>query len=165
MTPMGLILLLGGLALLLVLAEVLLPTSGILGVAGLVCAAAAIGVCFYVNRWLGLGVLLGAIGLAPVVMGALINLWPRTPMGRRILLPSTTTVPLPPPVYIGQVGVTMAALRPGGEVEFAGEAEAAGGRPVRVEAVSEHGLIPPGTRVKVVALVEGRARVRPVAEA
>jgi len=163
MTPLGLILVLCGLTLVLVLAEVILPTHGLLGLLGLACAAGAVGVCFFVNRWLGLGVLLACVVVAPVLAGAFLNIWPRTPLGRRVVLPSTVTVPLPPPVYIGQVGVTRAALRPAGEVEFVGDAATPPGEPVRVEAVSEFGLIPPGTRVKVVALVEGRPRVRPVA--
>ena len=163
MTPLGLILVLCALTLLLVAAEAVLPTHGLLGLLGMTCAAAAVGVCFYVNRWLGLGVLLTSRIAAPVLAGAFLNLWPRTPLGRRIFLPPTTTVPVPPPVYIGQVGVTRAALRPGGEVEFVRDAPTPPGELVRVEAISEFGLIPPGTQVKVVALIEGKPRVRPLA--
>jgi membrane-bound ClpP family serine protease len=162
MTPLELILTLCALTLVLVAAEAVLPTHGVLGIMGMACAAVAVGVCFYVNRWLGLGVLLAGIIATPILATVFLNVWPRTNLGRRIFLPTTTTVPLPPPVYIGQVGVTRAALRPGGEVEFLKESLDPAGEPACIEAVSEHGLIPAGTRVKVVALIEGKPRVRPL---
>jgi len=168
MTPLALIILLAALAVALIVAELLLPTHGFLAMSGMVCAAASIGICFLVNKWLGLGVCVAAIALGPVIAALFITYWPRTPLGRRVVLPPTTTVPLPPPVYIGQVGVARAALRPTGEVEFDAQPGAGAGPlnlPVRVEAVSELGLIAAGTKVRVVALMNGKPRVRPVTEA
>jgi membrane-bound ClpP family serine protease len=47
--------------------------------------------------------------------------------------------------------MTVSELRPMGWCEFDGQ---------RLEAMSEHGIVPPGTRITVVALVNQRPTVR-----
>jgi membrane-bound serine protease (ClpP class) len=59
----------------------------------------------------------------------------------------------PLPVQIGEVGVAVSEMRPGGECEFAGR---------RLEAYSDHGIISAGTRVQVVSIDNRRPVVRAV---
>ncbi|MCC6424924.1 MAG: hypothetical protein IT447_15735 [Phycisphaerales bacterium] len=143
------VLLIGGLA--LMIGELLLPTHGILGVLGAGLVIAAIGVCFTINQWLGVVVMLASVGVAPFAAGWAMKIWPKTPLGRKMVLPEVRSIPLPPAAHIGQEGTTRSDLRPTGEVEFDGK---------RVEAASELGWIPAGSRVKIVAIDEGLPRVR-----
>jgi membrane-bound ClpP family serine protease len=135
----------------LLIAEVLLPSHGLLGVGAAGCILVAIFVAMRQNAWAGLGLLLVVASLSPLAWMAFVKIWPRTPIGRRIILPPVAHETQSPPVCVGQAGVTMSELRPIGVCEFDG---------VRVEAHSEHGIVPPGTAVKVVALVNNRPMVR-----
>lgn len=145
------VLLAGGLTLLI--GELLLPTHGILGVLGAGLVIAAIAVCFTINQWLGVAVMLAAVGFAPFAAGWAMKIWPKTPLGRRLVLPEVRSIPLPPAAHIGQIGITRSDLRPTGEVDFDGR---------HVEAASELGWIPAGSRVRIVAMDEGLPRVRPI---
>jgi membrane-bound serine protease (ClpP class) len=153
MDPILLILLLVGVGVVLLIGEALLPTHGIVGAAGVLCFIGAIGVCFYINRWLGLGVSVAAVALSPFLVSGFIHVWKRSRIGRRIIMPPIESTLPPPEVHIGQTGVAFSELRPMGECDF-------GDR--RVEALSEHGLIKPGTKVKVVAFTNGKATVRAI---
>ena len=140
MYPGYLAILLASVGIVLLLAEVLLPTHGVLGFLGIVGLFGAIGVCFWIDQWLGLGVLLAAMIASPFVATWMINLWPRTPVGKRLILrplaPSQEPTPL---VTLGQTGVAISELRPMGECDF-------GDR--RLEAISEYGMIAAGQQVK-----------------
>lgn len=133
----------------LMIAEILLPTHGILGAGGVLACLAGLVLCFVWSVWLGLGVFVGGVVAAPLIGAWWIRIWPRTPMGRRIVLPPAETRPEPLPVQIGQRGIAISDLRPTGVCEFDGR---------RVEATSEIGIISAGQVVSVVN-VDGR---RPV---
>jgi hypothetical protein len=79
--------LLFGIGIALLLGELLLPTHGILGVLGAGGVVAAIVVCYMMNVWLGTGVLLAAMIVTPFAGTAAVKLWPKTPIGRRVVLP------------------------------------------------------------------------------
>lgn len=145
------VLLVGGLALLL--GELLLPTHGILGILGAGLVIAAVGVCFTINQWLGVAVMLATVGISPFAAGWAMKIWPKTPLGKKVVLPDVRSIPRPPAVHIGQVGTTRSDLRPTGEVDFDGR---------HVEAASELGWIPVHSTVKIVAIDEGLPRVRQV---
>ncbi|HEV2296637.1 MAG TPA: NfeD family protein [Tepidisphaeraceae bacterium] len=143
--------LLFGIGVALLLAELLLPAHGIIGVLGGLVIAAGIIVCYVIGFWLGTGVLLGLAILSPFIGAATVRIWPRTPIGRRVVLPPVVD-PLPPPrVRIGQTGVAVSELRPMGTCEFGDS---------RLEAISEYGMIEPGREVAVVALTNNRPIVR-----
>jgi membrane-bound ClpP family serine protease len=148
-TTLGIMLLACGVVLLV--GELLLPTHGILGIVGLLCFGGALGVVFYLNKWLGLALFFAAIVASPFLFSIMMKLWVRTPVGRRIILQPQQTLIRPAAVNIGQVGTTTSELRPIGECEF-GE--------MRLEVVSELGMIAPGTRVRVIAISNGRPMVR-----
>lgn len=145
--------LLFGIGIALLLAELLLPAHGIIGVLGGLVIAAGIVVCYRIAFWLGTGVLLAAAILTPFVGAATARMWPKTPIGRRIVLPPIIDATPAPTVHIGQSGVAVTELRPMGTCEFDGG---------RLEAISEYGMIEPGRPVKVVALTNNRPTVRAI---
>jgi membrane-bound ClpP family serine protease len=154
MTPAVLTITLFAVGLVLLAAEVLLPTHGVLGVMAAGCIVWAIGLCYWIDPWLGVGAFLVTLALTPVGLWAAMKIWPKTPIGKRLFLqPDRTESPAMPPVSVGQAGVAVSALRPMGECDFGD---------LRLEVMSEHGMIAPGRKVRVVAISGGHAVVRPV---
>lgn len=153
MDPISISLLLVAGAIVLLVGELLLPTHGVLGFAGLLCLAGAIGATFYVNRWLGLSVFLAAVIASPFLWSIGIRLWERSPVGRRLILqPSDPSRPVIP-VKIGQIGIAASELRPMGECDFGDQ---------RLSVTSDRGIIRAGQKVRVVAVVSGLPTVRVV---
>lgn len=150
-TTLAILLLAGGVALLLV--EMLLPTHGLLGIVGAAALVAAVFVSFREDRRLGLGLAVALVALAPFGAMLWVKVWPRTAVGKRMILAPVKSEPAAPPVRIGQSGVTVTELRPMGVCEFGDE---------RFEARAERGTIGSGERVEVIALVDGRPTVRPL---
>ncbi|MGN6727126.1 MAG: NfeD family protein [Tepidisphaeraceae bacterium] len=141
------------LAVLFFAAEMFIPSHGILSVLAIACLLGVVGLCFVLDRWLGIGAVIALVVLGPIGLSAGVTLWQKTPLGRRMVLTTTGGTLDAPAVLVGSVGRTLTELRPMGECEF---------DDVRVEARSEMGqLLPPGALVRVIA-VEGRvATVRP----
>lgn len=127
--------------------ELLIPSHGILGVLASVALLTGVGACFWLDRWLGLGVLVATLALAPLAFAGAMKVWPRTPIGRRMVLQPVDGSVARPPVAVGQAGVAVSELRPGGTADFNGE---------RVEVACEHGVIRPHTRVRVVSFENNR---------
>ena len=150
-TTLTLLLLAGGVALLVV--EMLLPTHGLLGVVGAAALVAAVVVSFRADRRVGLGLAVALVALSPFAAMLWVKVWPKTAVGKRMILAPVKEAPAAPVVRVGQAGVTASELRPMGVCDFGAE---------RVEARAERGTIPPGRRVEVIALVDGRPTVRPL---
>jgi membrane-bound ClpP family serine protease len=138
---------------LMIAAEVLLPTHGVVGLAGAIGILVSVAFCFAIDPWIGLGVFAATLAATPFAFALAMKIFPRTPIGRRLILPPVQGEAPPVQVQIGQVGVTLSELRPMGTCEFAG---------VRVEALSDCGIVPPGRRVQVVNLSNRRPTVRVV---
>src|SRR4051812_38469198 len=121
MTPgfIAILLLASGIALLI--GELLLPTAGILGIMGAGCLIGAIGACFYINRYFGLAVFIVSAIATPFIATAVMNLWPRMPIGRSLVLQHVEAAPTPAVVFIGQTGTAVSQLRPMGECDFGPE--------------------------------------------
>ena len=153
MDPIVLILILVAVGIVLLVGELLLPTHGVLGILGVLCFGAAIGVCFQMNKWVGLGIFFVAVIASPFALGLAMSLWARTPVGRRMILPPLETSRAPSPIKLGQIGISVNEMRPLGECDFGDQ---------RLEAVSELGIIAPGSKVRVVAIDNGRPTVRAV---
>lgn len=135
-----------GVGLVLLAAELILPTHGVLGVLGAAALLGALGLSFLIHRWLGVVLSVAALVSSPFLWNLAVNLWQKTPVGRRVVL--SATVPevdkaLPP---LGAEGVAVSEMRPMGECEF-GDA--------RVEATSEFGIIAAGQRVRVIGVEPG----------
>ncbi len=145
MTPLVLAMLLFAGGVVLLVAELLLPTHGLLGVLGLVAIFASAVSLMWVNQWLGIGVLSALVLTSPFWFMAALRLWPHTPVGKRLVLHATTSTPTSEgaQLSVGQTGTAMTEMRPMGECEFGS---------VRTQAVSQLGIIPAGTTVKIVSL-------------
>jgi membrane-bound ClpP family serine protease len=139
----------------LLLGELILPAHGSLGALGLIAAIAAIVVTMGQNVWAGLGLTIALALAGPLIGTAMLRFWPRTRLGRHVILPPPNVAPASPAVCVGQEGVTVGELRPMGVCEFHDG--------TRVEATSEHGIVEAGRTVKVIALVNNRPVVRRVA--
>ena len=148
---LAILLLLAGL--LLLVAEMLLPTQGILGLVGAAALAASVVTCFRIDSRLGFATLVAMVVAAPFAWMLFVKVWPRTPVGRRMILAPTTGALPGAEVAVGQTGVAVSELRPMGVCSFGDD---------RIEARAERGTIPAGTRVRVVELIDRRPTVRAV---
>ncbi len=145
-----------GIGIALFVAEVLLPSHGILGVLGVVGVIAGIVCCYMISVVLGTVVLIATACATPFAWIAFVKLWPHTPIGKRVVLPRIVSNVERSPVLVGQRGVTVSELRPMGMCEF----DLATGRAERLEAISEHGMIEPGKKIAVVDVANNRPVVR-----
>lgn len=154
MEPLALAILLFAVGLALLVIEALVPAYGMVGVLGVGSVLGAVATCFRIDERLGLGALAGFAVLTPLLWSAWVRLWPRTPMGRRMILHTVAgqTKPDAQEVWPGQAGVAVTELRPSGECRFGDE---------RVEAYSEHGIIRAGQPVRAVSVSGNRVLVRP----
>jgi membrane-bound serine protease (ClpP class) len=144
---------LAAIGLVLLLAELALPTLGVLGILGGAALLAAIGICFAIEPWLGTVLLAIGVLASPLIGAWFIRRWPHTFIGRRLSLQSVREAVLPPPVQPGAVGVAISELRPIGICDFDGQ---------RLEAVSDYGMIGAGSRVRVVNVENRRPTVRAI---
>jgi len=141
--------------------EVFVPTAGVLGVISCTAILASIGLAFY-YRGLEVGfvfVTVAALGV-PAVLAAAFRYWPRTPMGKQLLL----KVPEPKDVLpdnpelrklrelVGKTGVAKTMMLPSGAVLIGEQL---------VDALSEGLPIEAGQPVKVIEVRGGRVLVRP----
>jgi membrane-bound serine protease (ClpP class) len=155
------ILLLLGLA--LAVLEVFVPSSGILGFLSITSILAAIVLAFRYGLWSGVGFFgIAAVGL-PVGLFLALQYWPKTPMGRRILLPLPRGEEVLPDSdkrrnlrsLVGKLGRAKSLMLPSGAVTIEGQI---------VDAVSEGMAIEAGQLVRVVEVRGTRVVVRPVDE-
>ena len=147
-----------GAALALGLAELFVPTAGVLAVATGCCAVASVA-CFFMHGPLwGLASLLAYAAGAPFALVFGFKLWTRTPLARRMVLGGVdgdaepgARSPLPDAPTVGTDGVAETALRPVGWIRI-------GDR--RIEAVAELGMVDAGSSVTVIESGPGRVVVR-----
>lgn len=140
----------------LVLAEGLVPSGGLIGFLAFGMLGISLWQAFAISTTTG-AVFVGLILLlAPLVFALALYLFPKTPLGRMLMLgpPRREDIepdPVGPPLehLIGQFGRTLTPLRPSGLVDFEGR---------RLDGLAEEGLIPPGTLVRAVQ-VRGRQLV------
>jgi len=156
------LLLLLGLA--LVCIEVFVPSGGILGFLSIASLMAGIILAFY-HRGPEVGFLflvVTAVAL-PAALVLAFRYWPKTPMGRRLLLevPSGEAVRPDSPKrqqlrqLVGKVGVAKSLMMPSGAVLIDG---------ATIDALSEGMSIEAGQRVQVIEVRGTRVLVRPVDE-
>ena len=153
MTLLGWIILLMVSGIVLLVAELMLPSHGVLGALAVLCLLGSVGVCFRVNQWAALALFLAMIAATPFAWSAAVRIWPKTPIGRRMVLQPVENARQPLPFQIGQTGVSLSELKPMGECDFSGR---------RVEARCESGFIAAGVRVVIVSADGRRATVREV---
>jgi membrane-bound serine protease (ClpP class) len=149
------------LGVLLVGVEMFLPTAGVLGVISVTAILVSICLAFY-YRGLEVGflfVLIAAVGV-PAVLAAAFRLWPRTPLGKQLLLQVPDPQNLLPDnpqrrkqrELVGKTGVAKTMMLPSGAVMIGEEL---------VDAISAGLPIEAGQPVKVIEVRGGRVVVRP----
>jgi membrane-bound serine protease (ClpP class) len=176
-------LILGGIGILLLALEVVIPTSGMLAI---VCGVAFLGSIVAMFLWsVTAGFALMAIYAfaAPFLLILLLKLWARSPIARRAVLDSgpvklVTANPVPGAEMDPDDPEAVVAANDQARLRRAREMAAFIGRrgvavtPLRpsgfvqldgqrVDAVAETGLIDPGMPVRVVAILDGALKVRP----
>lgn len=146
-------------ALVLMVAELFLPTGGICFILSAFLAIAGVTLIFlYGDTTTGFMALFGIFVGVPIFLSALFYLWPEYLWGKR-LIPrpedDMTVASMPGNVQLdqlkGRIGRTVSPLRPAGIVEFDGK---------RIDCVSEGMMIDVGEQVRCIDARSGRVVVR-----
>lgn len=144
--------------LILLFAEVFVPSGGLIGLLASGFLIVSLWQAFAASTALGLKFLFALCGLLPLTLALAFYLWPRTPMGKWLFLKPPDPEDLEPEArahpldhLIGQFGRALTPLRPSGMVDFDGR---------RIDGLAEEGLIPSGALVRAVQIRSGRLIVR-----
>jgi membrane-bound serine protease (ClpP class) len=141
---------------LLIVAEVLFPSAGVLGIFAGLSLVAAIYFAFCSGGWAGgLGVAGFQAIAVPLLAYAAFQILPHTPMGKVLVGSAPTAEELLPDdprrALVGAVGIARSKLLPAGAVEINGR---------MVDCVSQSQAIDPGEYVRVVEVRGNRVVVR-----
>ena len=146
MSEIGILILLYVLGVILLIAEIFIPSSGMLSIAGMGLLVLAVARTFQVaGREAGVFAVLTCLVVLPIFAYVAIKYWHRTPIGKRIAPPNPvltsadTSIPVEElGALIGQTGRCTSALRPVGICEFQGR---------RISCLAEFGMIDAGAAV------------------
>lgn len=141
--------------LLLIVAEVLVPSFGLLGGLATISIIGAVFVAWQEDPGLGSGFLVAAVLLVPTFVVLAFKVLPRTPLGKRLILSGPTfedgaAVDVRDRGLEGVEGIALTPLRPAGMARL-------GGR--RVDVVSRGERIDQGARVRVLEVKGNRVVV------
>ena len=143
----------------LIALELFVPSGGVLGILAALAIIASIAVAFSGGWVTGVIMLVATMLILPVVLAAAIHYWPRTPIGRMIILetPQSEDEVLPDtPQHrqlkelIGKRGVAKTKMLPSGAIVIEGRV---------YDAFSEGMAIEPGQPVRVTAIRTNRVAV------
>jgi membrane-bound ClpP family serine protease len=151
------------LGLVIVIVEMFLPSGGVLAVISAASIVASIVMAFKHSSEAGLGFMTLAVLGTPLLLVLGFKFWPRTPLGRRILLDVPTGDDVLPDVelrrqlkeLVGRIGTAKTLMLPSGPVVIGN---------VTYDALSEGTAVQAGERVKVVEIRGTRIVVRPTDE-
>jgi len=146
-------------SLILVVVEAFVPSAGALALVSLTLAVVGL-VCLFRFDWRwGMVGVLAVIVLGPAAFFMALNVFPSTPLGRKIINSSSSDEDGPPAAetelaaLVDTEAEAATDLRPGGFVRVAGK---------RIAATSDVSFVAAGTRVRVVGEDGMQLRVRPV---
>jgi membrane-bound ClpP family serine protease len=146
----------------LILAEVFLPSGGLLGVCALVCLIGGVAIFFQHSTVAGLVGIGIAIAMIPSVLAVAYKIFPKTRFGKSVILTPPQrehgdAIPDTPELkgLLGAVGVVLTPLRPVGMCNFSGQ---------RVECVAESGYVDRDKKVKVINVESTKVTVRVIEE-
>jgi membrane-bound ClpP family serine protease len=148
--------------LLLLVAELFIPSGGVLMVVSLGVIVVGVAMTFNNdNPAVGLVTLLLVFVAVPTVFGLMLHYWPRTRMGRRFFLkgPEDDATIASMPVHLeleqlrGRFGRAVSSMRPAGVVDFDGK---------RVDCITEGIMLDPEQWVRCIDVQAGRVIVRAV---
>ncbi len=155
-----------GMAAAFFVAEVFVPSGGLLGACAALCLVGGIVLLFGFDTTVGLVGLIISLIAIPFALMLAIKVWPSTPIGRALTLgaddeadsaydgqdvPPSLREKHPTAVPVGTLGKTLTELRPVGTCQFNGQ---------RMECLSEAGVIEKGTEVKVISADGTQIKVR-----
>lgn len=162
MEPLTLAYLLIGAGLVLLLAELFVP-SGIFFVLAICGIIGGVGMTFIyaTDPYTGWLTLIGVFIVVPLVVSMLFRYWPRTAVGKQFFLSGpehdATVASMPVNLelegLVGRLGRTLSALRPAGVVDFDGK---------RVDTLTEGMMVDAGQWVRCIEVKAGKVIVRPV---
>ncbi len=148
----------------LLLVEFFVPSAGIIGVAAAIVAVIAVATALMQSVSAGLTMFASIAATTPVVLFAMIHVWPKTAVGRRILnrqpgqltrstAPERTLPDGRPLAELEQrIGIAVTDLLPAGRIQMEGH---------RLDAISIGVAIDRGTRIIVTKIEAGKIQVRP----
>jgi membrane-bound ClpP family serine protease len=146
---------------LLLIAELFIPSGGILSVLSAAGIIVGVLLTFMYDPDVGVWTLV-AVGIAlPVFLRMLFEYWPKTAVGKRMFLnaPDENATLASMPEYQelellrGQIGQTMSALRPAGVADFGGK---------RIDCMTEGIMVERGQTVRCIEVKGNKVIVRPV---
>ncbi len=146
----------------LIVAEVFVPSGGLISICALACLGGGIAIFFHHSMIAGwIGVVIAAI-MIPVVLIFAYRIFPKTRFGKSVTLtPSERkqgdAIPDTDKLkdMLGAEGVVLTPLRPVGMCDFSGQ---------RVECVAESGYVDKGKKVKVINVESTQLTVRLIEE-
>jgi membrane-bound ClpP family serine protease len=146
-----------------VAAELFVPSHGVLGFFAILCAIGSVIFAYQVTPILGFLFGLAVVILTPLVFYWAIRLYPKTPVGKRVILDAPgsaasegfTRESESLAQLVGKRGVAMTMLRPAGTIDIGSH---------RIDAVSESEIIYPNTPVEVIRVVGLKVIVKACSE-
>ena len=143
-----------------VVLELFVPSAGILAVTAAALIVTSIVLGFVDGLQSGALVLLITVIALPLLLAVMVNVWPHTPLGKRILLKDLKPEDVLPKkshyhrkgTLEGQLGIAQTKMLPSGMILVNGE---------KYDAISEGFAIEAGDPIKVIAVRENRIYVQP----
>ena len=149
-------------AVFLLVLEMFIPSGGLLSVlSGLAFLAAVITAFVYGGMGVGTAFLAGVGVLVPLLLFLAIRYWPKTPIGKKILIqPPTDDEILPQNIvdrqqWLGQQGIAVTPMLPSGAFRIGGQT---------LDAISDGVSIEKGAAVEVHAIRGNHLVVRPAVD-
>jgi membrane-bound serine protease (ClpP class) len=149
--------------LLLLVAEVFIPSAGVLFVLAVCGLVGGVAMTFLHggDHYLGWITLIALFIIIPVLGRMLFVYWPKTAVGKRFLMPGpeedATIASMPVNLELeqlrGKIGRAISALRPAGVVDFDGK---------RIDTITEGMMVEPGQWVRCIDVHTGKVIVRPI---
>lgn len=157
MDPLLWAFLLAGVAIIVIACELFIPSAGILGMVATGLIIASIVMAFQSSFQTGTIFLIAALVILPILIFALIKIWPHTPIGRSILLDDISPESvLPPDTFsadlLGQIGIAKTKMLPSGIVVING---------TKMDAVSDGFPIDANQPIKITSIKGNRIYVQP----
>jgi len=154
--------LLFGVGVALALAELIIPSHGVLTVLCIASFLGAVVVAFLMGQTPGIIMLSATVLLAPLLIYILLRAWPHTPLAKRLILAGPSAIGkagdlahLDPKALVGRVGVAKTLLRPAGKMTLDGRL---------VDCITQGDLVPAGRKVCVLAVEGAKVIVEAVAD-
>ena len=146
----------------LIVAEVFIPSGGLLSICALACIVGGVAIFFRISTlagWLGVAI---AVIMIPLFLVGAYRLLPKTRFGQHVILAGPVrergdAISDTPELIklLGQVGEVLTPLRPVGTCDFSGR---------RVECVAEAGYVQKGATVKVIRVEGTQLTVRVIGD-